>query len=200
MSHYLIILFRYISLLKQAGNDEDAEMLHEMGIVDGRQKMRDYDDETNDVLLRVVLAIRVVAPKKFAHLLYSAEVKCFALSYYSSLINHDCFNNSALAIGKGGNLMAYAVTPIKENEQELYHDYDFFLIFRSCSLWQTFAETLPPNILQAASMDHASIDNNWYLTTQQIISNKITIELVYTHMYESSPAAAFCDTHFVGSL
>ncbi|KAL7302218.1 hypothetical protein TKK_0004893 [Trichogramma kaykai] len=56
MSHYLIILFRYISLLKQAGNDEDAEMLHEMGIVDGRQKMRDYDDETNDVLLRVVLA------------------------------------------------------------------------------------------------------------------------------------------------
>ncbi|XP_014237484.1 uncharacterized protein LOC106659435 isoform X1 [Trichogramma pretiosum] len=34
------------------------------------------------------------------------EIKCFALSYYTSLINHSCFQNSALSIGKGGKLIA----------------------------------------------------------------------------------------------
>uniref|UniRef100_A0ABD2XMQ1 MYND-type domain-containing protein n=1 Tax=Trichogramma kaykai TaxID=54128 RepID=A0ABD2XMQ1_9HYME len=48
---------------------------------------------------------------------YTADLKCFALSYYSSMINHDCFNNSALVIGKGGKLMAYAVAPIKKDAQ-----------------------------------------------------------------------------------
>ncbi|CAB0031579.1 unnamed protein product [Trichogramma brassicae] len=59
MSNFHTLLFWYSSLLQQAGNDEDAEMLHEMGIVDEHEdaeKCSDYDDETNDALLGVVLA------------------------------------------------------------------------------------------------------------------------------------------------
>ncbi|XP_014236037.1 uncharacterized protein LOC106658548 [Trichogramma pretiosum] len=125
--------------------------------------------------------------------------------------------------------MAYAVTPIKKNEQitisyshmmnlildartrrlHLAQERKFICHCRGCvdewlpmnPRWQTFAETLPPNNLQATSIDPTFSGNNWYLTTQQIINNKIIIELVYKHMYESSPAPRPFAIHiFVGSL
>ncbi|KAL7295508.1 hypothetical protein TKK_0011153 [Trichogramma kaykai] len=161
-------------------------------------------------------------PPRNSPIPYAAEVKCFAFSYYSSLINHDCFNNSALAIGKGGKLMAYAVAPIKKNEQVtisyshmLYFNLDattrrlnlaqerkFICYCRGCvNEWVprppwTPTKTLKSNIFQTALLDHVSSNKNWYLTKQQIISNKIIVEFVNKQIYESSPASAFCDTGY----
>ncbi|XP_014223884.1 SET and MYND domain-containing protein DDB_G0273589-like [Trichogramma pretiosum] len=227
------IIDEYADAEESSDNDVEADDAV-LSVVLGHLKPDDVDEDNCDYWMRTVRKIfkrlqrifRVnshwfgLLPRRNSPIPYTAEVKCFAFSFYSSLINHDCFNNSALAIGKGGKLMAYAVAPIKKNEQvtisyshmvhfkldaitrrlNLVQERKFICNCRGCvDEWvprppRTPTKTLKTNIFHTALMHHTSSNNNWYLTMQQIISNKVIVEFIYKQIYESSPAAAFRDT------
>ncbi|KAL7287496.1 hypothetical protein TKK_0018330 [Trichogramma kaykai] len=148
------------------------------------------------------------------------DINSFALSYYSSLLNHSCFHNCMMSIGKGGKLIVYALYPIKQNEQitisymsKVTWNMDATIRKLNLALQKSFIcrcqgcvegwsipdgqlsgpinVTLSPRILAQAELGlYAEDGHTWYLTRQQIIALKIIIKDCFENLKETSPMIA----------
>ncbi|XP_014229739.1 uncharacterized protein LOC106654406 [Trichogramma pretiosum] len=214
------------------GTDELPDQQYDLVLKNVLRKCKsnDIDKDTMRAIRRIFKKLKLIfhvnhsyfgwVPDRKSIKTTTLDINSFALSYYSSLLNHSCFHNCMMSIGKGGKLIVYALYPIKQNEQitisymskvtwnmdatirklNLALQKSFFCRCQGCvegwsisdgQLSGPINSTVCPRILAQAELGlYAENGNTWYLTRQQIDALKDIIKDCFEDLKETSPMIA----------